>query len=346
MVGDGMKRLPTQSGYKPQNKIIMKKSRIKLLLMLIFFIGLPLFATESKIDTLEIQNKNLSVKISLKGAEIISIFNKKEKFEHIWQGEKESWNQHAPILFPIVGKLKEGSYQFDGKNYKMNNHGFASYSLFTLINKTDSEVILQLESSPETLKMYPYKFRLLVKYVLSGKKLTVTNTVINLDKNEMFFSIGAHPGFNIPFSGNEKFNDYYLEFDKKETVNRLPLTKKKGLLSQQKISDYLNKTKKIQLHHQMFKDRAIILEGLESKTVSIKSDHSKFEVKVGIKDFPLLGVWTSSKKDAPFICIEPWYGVSDGINSTGNFKNKKAIKSIDPGKRFLMVYYIEIENLN
>ena len=325
----------------------MKIIQIQLGIILLFlFIETPLRASVlvSKTDTIEIFNKILSVKISLNGAEIISLFNKKQKFEHIWQAEEESWNQHAPILFPIVGKLKDGSYQIDGKTYKMKNHGFASHSLFSVVSKTSSKVILLLKSSSETLNMYPYQFEMLVKYELIGNKLNIINTVKNMDTKEIFFSIGAHPGFNIPFYSHEAYDDYYLGFEQNETVARLPLTAKKGLLSEEKIKKYLDNTNKLPLNHQLFKDRAVILEGLKSKSVTIKSNTSKMSVTVGIAGFPFLGVWTSFKTDAPFICIEPWYGISDVENSTGDFKNKKGIQSLQPGNSFYMNYFIEIKN--
>jgi len=314
-------------------------------LLLITFIYQNIFAFDVKSDTIELQNEYLSVKIKKTGAELISIFDKQDQFEYIWQGEKESWIHHSPLLFPIVGKLKGGSYHIDGKTYKMKNHGFASYSRFTLVSKTQSEVTFLLTSSEETLKIYPYQFKLRVHFQLDGKRLNITNTVENTDSKKIYFSIGAHPGFNIPFHAGEKYDDYFLEFSKKETANRLPLTKEKGFVSREIVKDYLNNTNRLALSHKLFKDRVIILEGLRSSSLIIRSENSRKGIKVGIKNFPLLGVWTSTKKDAPFVCIEPWYGITDAIDTTGDFKSKKAIQSIDPGKKFVMKYDIEIVDL-
>ena len=295
-------------------------------------------------NTILLQNEFLQVKIKKKGAEIISIFNKEKSFEHIWQASKKSWNQNAPILFPIVGKLKDGHYMIDDKEYKMKNHGFANYSNFEVISKSKNEVILELNSNEKTLKEYPYKFNLQVKYTLKGNKVSIENKVQNIDSKKIYFSIGAHPGFNIPFNNKEKYNDYYLEFNENETVSRLPLTKKKGLLSNTPIKKYLDNTNKLHLNHKMFKDRAVILEGLKSSTVEIKSNNSKMSVKLGIDNFPFLGIWTTSKFDEPFVCIEPWYGISDTENTSGLFKNKKGIQTLAIAKSFLMKYNITIEN--
>jgi len=294
-------------------------------------------------DTLQLQNKFLSVKIKTKGAELISIYNKPEKFEQLWQGEKTAWSQQSPILFPIVGKLKNKTYQIDGKTYSMPNHGFASKSNFTIISKSNKKVVLELIENEETLKMYPFKFRLLVSYTLKKNKLTICNTVKNTDTQEIYFSMGAHPGFNIPFSSDEKYDDYYLEFENNETVNRLPLTKKKGLVSKQIVPNYIKNNNQLTLSHQLFKDRVVILEGLKSNSVTIKSDASKFGIKMsGIHEFPYFGIWSPSKVDAPLVCLEPWYGISDTIDSAGDFKTKKGIQKLQVGKEFVMDYSIEI----
>ncbi len=292
-------------------------------------------------DTLALENKELVVKVALKGAEVISIYNKKENFEHLWQGEKGVWNQHSPILFPMVGKLVDNSYTVDKKNYKMGIHGFAAYKTFTLISKTNNSAVYSLQSNAKTLDIYPYKFRLLVKYELKGTKLIITNTVENRDSKEIYFSIGAHPGFNIPINNDENYSDYYLEFDKKETLARLELSKENGFRNNNRIEKFIDNTKKLPLTHSLFKDRAVILEGVLSESVTLKSDQSKLGIKVGIKDFSYLGVW-SSQKEANFVCIEPWYGVTDAENATGNIKEREGIESLAIGKTFEMKYFIEI----
>jgi galactose mutarotase-like enzyme len=320
--------------------------RNALINFIIFLFSIYIHSNSNYIknDTLILQNEFLQVKIKKKGAEIISVFNKKKTFEHIWQADKKSWNQNAPILFPIVGKLKDGLYKIDNKIYNMKNHGFANYSNFKLISKSKNEVVLELTSTKQTLKEYPYKFKLVVKYTLLGNKVSIENTVKNIDSQEIYFSIGAHPGFNIPLNSNEKYNDYYLEFNQNETVSRLPLTKKKGLLSNNSIENYLDNSNKLKLNHKMFKDRAVILQGLKSSTVEIKSNNSDMSVKVGIENFPFLGIWTTSKSNEPYICIEPWFGISDNIDSNGDFKKKKGIQSLAIAKVFKMKYFIQIEN--
>ena len=311
----------------------------------LFLIASTFYANSSAIkgDTLQLENEYLSIKIKTKGAELISIFNKKEKFEHLWQGEQGSWNQQSPILFPIVGKLKNKIYLLDDKTYKMENHGFAFKQNFKLISQTNTQIVLALKETDETLKTYPFKFILYVTYTLKDNRLLVENKGVNTDTKEIYFSIGAHPGFNIPFSSDENYDDYYLEFEKNETVARLPLIKVNGFLSHQKTEKYLDNTSTLHLNHQLFKDRVVILEDLKSETVTIKSDTSKMSVTIGIANFPFLGIWTSYQKEAPFICIEPWYGISDYETTSGDFKTKKGIQSLQTTESFLMNYFIEIE---
>ena len=296
-------------------------------------------------DTIEISNDKLSVKIDTKGAEIISIFNKECKIEHIWQGDKDSWSKHSPILFPFVGKIKGGRYKYKGKSYKMKNHGFANHRLFKIINKSDTGVVLLLQSDRKTLKIYPFRFKLIVKYTLDGNKLLITDTVENIDTQKMYFSIGGHPGFNIPFEGNKKFNDYIIEFENNEFANRIVLSKPKGLPTDEYRYNYLKGKDYIELNHALFEDRVVILEGIKSNFLTIKQKDGLTSIRIGgINKFPYLGIWTSVKKKAPFVCIEPWFGISDYENFKGEIEEKKGIQMLNPGKNFKMDYYIQILN--
>lgn len=326
------------------NSFLLKSNYLIFKIILLFSVSLYSNSKHINKDTILLENDYLKVKIKKKGAEIISLYNKEKSFEHIWQADKKSWNQNAPILFPIVGKLKNGKYFIDNKEYKMKNHGFASFSTFEIISKSKSKVVLSLESNASTLKKYPYKFKLIVKYTLKENKVLIENKVVNIDNKKIYFSIGAHPGFNIPINKKEKYTDYYLEFSQKETVARMPLTKKKGLLSNNYIQKYLDNTHRLQLNHKIFKDRAIILKSLKSSTVEIKSDFTDTSVKIGIENFPFLGIWTTSKSNENFVCIEPWYGVSDSENTQGNFQLKKGIQTLQTSKDFIMKYFIEIKN--
>ena len=292
-------------------------------------------------ENIEIQNNLLSIRINFKGAELSSVFNKKERIEHLWQADTSVWSRHAPILFPIVGKVKDGKYKVDGEEFLMGQHGFARDRVFVLEEITKTKVVLKLESDDESLKIYPFKFNLYVKYSLEGAKLNINYEVVNTDNKDILFGIGAHPGFTVPFKSNSNFEDYFLEFENKETADKLLLSAE-GLLSGAVHDRFLDSSKIIPLRYETFSKDALVFENLTSSYISIKSSKSNVSLKVGIKDFPLLGIWTMPGKNAPYICIEPWYGVADSESSTGKFEDKKAINRLATNDKFNMNFYIEI----
>lgn len=292
-------------------------------------------------ENIEIQNESLSVRINFKGAELSSIYNKKKKIEHLWQADPSVWARHAPILFPIVGQVKGGKYFVDGEEYKLGQHGFARDRVFELEEITKTTAIFKLESDDDSLKIYPFNFNLFVKYNLVGAKLNITYEVVNTDTKEILFGLGAHPGFTVPFDADSNFEDYYLEFEKNETVDKLLLSTR-GLLSGEVHEKFLDNTNRIPLNYSTFSKDALIFENLESSFITIKSDKTDVALKMGIANFPLLGIWTMPGKNAPYVCIEPWYGVADAETSTGKFEDKKAINKLQVNSKFEMNFYVEI----
>jgi len=284
-----------------------------------------------------IENDFLKISVKNSGAELISIKNKKNNYEYIWQGNPKFWARRAPILFPIVGKLKDNSYQAEGKSFQMLQHGFARDMHFELAEKKSSSLTYSLKYSPETLKNYPYKFELLIKYDLSKNKLKISYEVKNLDSKKIYFSIGGHPAFNCPIVSNEKFNDYFLEFDVKEHAERYVL--KDGLLTDNK-EPILKDEKILPLTQELFAKDALVFKNLKSDHVTLKSRRSKVKIHFNFKGFPYIGIWS---KPGPFVCIEPWYGHADNENATGELKDKEGILSIEKGKVFDCHYSIEID---
>lgn len=290
---------------------------------------------------IELKNKFLSIKINLKGAELSSFYNKKDGIEHVWQADANIWARHAPILFPIVGKVKNDEYYVGDKKYKLTQHGFARDSIFELDKKTDTKAVFKLIYNKKSLDIYPFKFCLYVEYILKNYELHIKYTVENLDKKNIYFSLGAHPAFNIPFYKKDNFDDYYLEFDTKEKADRLLLSKN-GLRNEKIEKNYINNSKILELKYSIFDDDALIFEKLNSNSISIKSKKHKSYISIGINDAPLLGIWTMPKKNAPYICIEPWHGITDSEKSTGIYNDKKAINSLGIGAKFTQNLSIEI----
>ncbi|MCK5782304.1 MAG: aldose 1-epimerase family protein [Flavobacteriales bacterium] len=292
-------------------------------------------------ENVELINDILSVRINFKGAELSSMYNIKDNIEHIWQADSKVWARNAPMLFPIVGKVRNGKYKVEGNEYLLGQHGFARDRMFELDELTKTKVVFKLCSDDESLKIYPFKFCLYVTYMLSDAKLDINYRVENTDSKDILFSIGAHPGFTVPFNSNHSFEDYFLEFDKAENADRLLLSED-GFLSGERVSSYLNNERVIALKYSTFSKDALIFENLKSSSITIKSNKTDVCLKVGIDKIPLLGLWTLPGANAPYICIEPWYGVADSVNSTGVLAEKKAIESLGVGEQFNMDFYMEL----
>ena len=287
-----------------------------------------------------LKNPLLNVRITSKGAEVQSLLNCSNGTEYLWQADPNFWGRHAPILFPIVGQIENNSYGIDGVEYRLTQHGFARDMEFNVIAENESSLLFELTSNLETKKVYPYDFILHIGYRLISNKLEISYNVENTGTILLPFSIGAHPGFRVPLNVEEKFEDYYLEFEKEETLNRILF--EGGLLSGKYEKDYLKSTKIIPLSHALFENDALIFRGHESNYISIKSKKSNRVLKVGIADFPYLGIWSPPGKKAPFVCIEPWYGIADTRGAAKAFKEKEGRIILNKGEQFACHYSFEI----
>jgi galactose mutarotase-like enzyme len=277
---------------------------------------------------------NSTVKASIKhaGAELFSLKDNQNK-EYIWEGNPDFWGKHSPILFPIVGTLKNNTYTIDGKEYHLPRHGFARDNDFQLIENNNNSATFSLQSNEETLKIYPFEFELQLKYTLEDSALQIEYAVINKGNKKMPFSIGAHPAIALP----EDFENYSFQFEKEEIL-------KYYLLENDLIS---NKTKTLEtnnlipLNYKLFENDALIFKTLESKSLTILKN-SKPYVKVDFEDFPSLGIWT--KEHALFVCIEPWLGYSDTFDNSGDLFEKEGILTLEGYQTFNSKFSIKILN--
>lgn len=287
-----------------------------------------------------LKNEYLQIGVSSLGGELISLKAAEDSLEYLWQGNPQYWSKQSPILFPIVGRLENGSYHMDGQVFKMEEtHGFTKESEFQLVEKAADCLTYKLTDNTETLKKYPFKFELTACYKLEGNQLIIKNSVKNTDDKTIWFSIGAHPGFNCPLYESESMEDYYLEFEQDEFIHRLML--KDNLLNGEKEL-FLDHEKVVKLSHKLFEKKAIILKGLKSKSVTIKNTRNDKRITVSFDGFPYLGIW-SAENDAPFVCIEPWYGITSSQNANVDFREKQGILSLECGKTFECEYSIVVE---
>ncbi|WP_343588891.1 aldose 1-epimerase family protein [Flavobacterium sp.] len=281
--------------------------------------------------TTTISNSILKASINHAGAELFSLKDKQSN-EYIWEGNPDFWGKHSPVLFPIVGTLKNNTYKINGKEYHLPRHGFARDMEFSLIEKTENKAIFSLKSSEETLEKYPFEFELQLIYTLKESALELEYKVINYGKEKMPFSIGAHPAIALP----NNFEDYAFQFEKEENL-KYYLLENDLISSKTKVLETKNNL--VALNYELFKNDALIFKTLESKSLTI-FNNSKAYIKVDYKDFPSLGIWT--KENAPFICIEPWLGYSDTEENTGDLYKKEGILTLDTNKDFSAKFSITI----
>lgn len=279
-----------------------------------------------------LSNSKFTVTINHKGAELISFKEIDTKREYIWEGKPEFWGKHSPILFPIVGTLKNNSYTYKNNTYHLSRHGFARDMVFELKSQNENEAIFSLKSNKETNENFPFEFELQVIYTLNFSELNICYHIINKGFDIMPFSIGGHPAIAL----NDNFENYSLQFEANEE-----------LISYQLENDLLSqKTKKIALlnnqlplTYSLFKDDALIFKELQSKQIQILENQIPI-LNFTFDDFPNFGIWT--KQNAPFICLEPWLGYSDVLNSTGNILEKEGIQIREANSSKSYSFSIEI----
>jgi len=280
-----------------------------------------------------ITNGQLTATINPKGAELNSLKNAANT-EFIWEGDAKYWGKHSPVLFPIVGTLKNNSYLYNGQVHALTRHGFARDNTFTVKEQTEDSVTFSLSSTDDTFRVYPFKFELQLTYIIKDNTLYLKYSVTNKGEVKMPFSIGAHPAFAMPGD----FENYSLKFEKDETL--VSTTLEDDLLSNKTVTIPTNNGV-LPLTYNLFENDALIFKSLQSKAVTITKDGSDY-IKVAFADFPHLGIWT--KEGAPFLCIEPWHGYSDSPDSRGNLIEKEGIVLLDAGQMYKAGFTIQVFN--
>ena len=275
-----------------------------------------------------LENDILKIAVDTHGAELSSIYRKDERREMLWQGDPKYWGRKSPVLFPVVGKYKNGKTTYNGKEYALGQHGFARDSEFTLIEKTENKIYFALSSNEETLKQYPFGFRLICSFELIDNRIIVGWDVKNTDDKTIYFSIGAHPAFYCKKSETVlSMNSENLEYS---------LVNADGLYTPKKYDVESN----FVLHDNLFDNDALIIENSNVTEVSLVDNDKKY---LTMKfDAPLFGIWSPTKKNAPFVCIEPWFGRCDGADFEGDITEREWSNSLEVGKTWYKEYEIVI----
>ncbi|WP_299755547.1 aldose 1-epimerase family protein [uncultured Pontibacter sp.] len=286
-----------------------------------------------------LENDNYKAGINTLGAELHHFIKKDENLEFIWQADPEVWTGHAPNLFPVVGELPEQQYTFEGQKYDMKRHGFARRKEFELVEEHHDKLVFLLTEDEETLQQYPFNFRLLIAYTLEWNKLSVTYHVTNTDDQALYFSIGGHPGFNVPFYPGEKYEDYFIEFEKEETLHR-HLLSNDGLQNGE-TEQVLEQESKLPLNHSYFYKDALVFKDVQSERVVLGSPKNARRVEVEFEGFSYLGIW--GKPEHPrYVCIEPWCGIAGRVGESGDLTEKEGINQLAPEQTFARTYTITI----
>ncbi|HVZ96143.1 MAG TPA: aldose 1-epimerase family protein [Chitinophagaceae bacterium] len=270
-----------------------------------------------------IKNNDLTAIISDKGAELQSL--RANGIEYLWQARPEFWAKHSPVLFPVVGELKNGFYIFDNREYKLSRHGFARDKIFRAEQRSATSAIFTLQSDEETLRVYPFEFILQVEYKIAGNELTCTYHVQNTGDKTMYFSVGGHPAFNVPLNSSLQYEDYYLKFNNDDILKKYRLSN--GLISNDTASIRLV-NKILPLKKELFYEDAIVLKHIKSNAISLKSDKDPRGLHFTFEHFPYFGIWAA--KDAPFVCLEPWCGIADSADHDNLLKKKEGINELAP----------------
>ena len=289
---------------------------------------------------IKLQNEQLTVMIDSKGAEIKRITSVATGLEYLHDGNPAYWGRTSPVLFPIVGSLAQGTYYHEDVAYQLSQHGFARDMVHEVVSQTQTSVMFSLKSTEETLRRYPFEFELRVSYQLEASQVTVSWDVLNPSDETMYFSIGAHPAFS---TFGESLENYYLHFKDSDGIDTFLFDDKSGRVFEEKET-IIEGLKLLPLSEGLFEEYPVLILDEESE-ITVASYEHDHKVTVTFEGFPYVGIWTpvNEGKAAPFICIEPWYGVADTVDAPQELKHKTGIQTLAPHAQFAAAYQMTFE---
>jgi galactose mutarotase-like enzyme len=278
-----------------------------------------------------LENETLLINVVAKGAELTRIYHKQNRLDYLWDAKPEVWAKHSPVLFPVVGALKENSFLHEGKSYELSRHGFARESVFEVGAHTGDSISFTLRDDDATKENFPFRFEFTVTYRLTANTVSVTYLVTNPDAaSPLLFSVGGHPAFRLPLEEGLQYEDYVLLFNKEENSGRWPVSK--GGLIEQTPQPLLENTNELPLHKNLFLKDALVLKDLKSDSVRLVTAKSDHGIQFHFPDFPFLGIWAAPGAD--FLCIEPWCGIADSVQHNQQLEQKEGIIHLPAGKTF------------
>ena len=285
-----------------------------------------------------LKNQYITIQISSLGAELASLKENQTGTEYMWCADPQFWGRTSPVLFPIVGACKNNEITYCGKNYPISQHGFARDMEFNLISQSEDSIWFALEDTEATREKYPFAFRLELGYHIAKSSVEVLWRVKNPGQEKMYFSIGGHPAFRCPLEKGQKQTDYAIAFDAKDKIISRVLGKE-GVTDI--LLEYPLEEGCLSIVEELFDHDALIIENHQAHKVSLMNPAGNPYLTVTF-DAPLFGIWSPPKKNAPFICIEPWYGRADHEHFTGELKDREWGNELEAGETFEASYCIAI----
>lgn len=287
-----------------------------------------------------LSNDSLTIQVSPQGAELSSIVANATQKEYLWQADPAFWKRHSPVLFPIVGSLWNNEYHHNGITYHLSQHGFARDKEFELIKETDTELRFKLQESEDTLKLYPFPFYLEIGYRLAGNQIEIIWVVKNTGNEELHFQIGAHPAFYYPDYDENSQKRGFFAFDR-TTGLTYKLIQEKGCIGDTEYPLPLDEEGLLPLDTHTFDKDALVIEDSQVRRVDLLNPDGSSYLTVYFTA-PVVGLWSPPAKNAPFVCIEPWYGRCDRVNYSGEYKDRDWMQYLQPGETFNASYLVEI----
>ncbi|KIO76116.1 aldose epimerase [Pedobacter lusitanus] len=284
-----------------------------------------------------LENEHIKVAVAAKGAEMQHIISKQTNLEYLWKGDSAYWGKFSPVLFPVVGGLKNNTYSIGDQSYQLPRHGFARDLEFEVQQINEQEALFTLSNNSETLKVYPFEFRFSLRYKLSGASVSCTYEVHNPGVKDLLFSVGGHPAFAVPLTSDTVYEDYYLDFSQDEALHVHEI--EDNLISDKTVVIQLNE-RKLNLQHDLFYNDALVMKDLNSKSIQLRNTKNQHGLTFRFIDFPFFGIWAA--KDADFVCLEPWCGIADGIHHNQQLSDKEGIQSLSPGLDWKRSWAVEI----
>ena len=291
--------------------------------------------------TRTIENNKIKVTIADHGAELISIYDKENEREVMWQADPAFWNRHAPILFPNVGQHYNKKYLYQGQTYPAGQHGFARDMEFTFVKSNEYSITHVLKANEETRKVYPFEFELEVTHSICEGHLMVGWKVVNHGENTMYFTIGGHPAFNVPVLPDTRQSDYYIQFaEDQDALTYILIDTSNGTGIPEETRELTLTDHKYQIREDMFYNDALVFDGGQIKWVAITMPDGSPYVGMKCDGFPNFGIW--SKPGAPYVCLEPWMGRCDNRGFDKDISEKDGINVLKEGEVFERSYEIII----